>query len=184
MFNSWSRTQRNTLRPAAGDSPTSQTANPATRRYTQGAFRVISPRKTATTFLLITRLRHELKCGPNTCRDLFWEALRIATTPQTIDEHPRVLSRPGPRADAFGFGLREQEEGIHAHYGRTGYWPGESKRSSVQPDCSHPQYAAVDRRKLEHAWQVAVTGENRSYRNGICPFETCYPGMASALRPR
>src|ERR1051325_1241548 len=39
IFNSWSRTQRNTPRPTAGDSPTSRAANPATRRCTRPATR-------------------------------------------------------------------------------------------------------------------------------------------------
>ena len=123
-------------------------------------------------------LGHKVVISPEWIDDVDWpeSKLSIDLTRQAIKDSPPY--EPNTSLS------REQETRIHAHYGRTGYWPGESKRSSVQPDCSHPQYAAVDRRKLEHAWQVAVTGENRSYRNGICPFETCYPGMASALRPR
>src|SRR5262249_47175068 len=67
MFNSWSRTQKSTPRLAAGDSPTSRTANRATRRCTKPASPATSLPKIATLSSLVTRLRPELKHAPLSC---------------------------------------------------------------------------------------------------------------------
>jgi hypothetical protein len=63
-LNSWSRTQKNTPRPAAGDLPTSQRANLVTRRCTQSASRATRLQKTMTTFSLATHLRPGLNNAP------------------------------------------------------------------------------------------------------------------------
>jgi hypothetical protein len=63
-LNSWSRTQKNTPRPAAGDLPTSQGANLVTRRCTQSASRATRLQKTMTTFSLATHLHPGLNSAP------------------------------------------------------------------------------------------------------------------------
>src|SRR6516164_10762111 len=60
MFSSWSRTQKNTPRPAAGDSATSPTANPATRRCTKLASPATSPQKLATMSSPATHIERQL----------------------------------------------------------------------------------------------------------------------------
>src|ERR1700738_3387647 len=66
MFNSWSRTQKSTLRPVAGDSPTSRTANPEMSPSIKRASPATSLRKLTTTFSLNTHRRRK----PNTLHDL------------------------------------------------------------------------------------------------------------------
>src|SRR5215475_9057844 len=78
MSSSWSRTRRSTPRPAAGDLPTSPTANPATKRYTNSASPATSRRKIATSFSPTTHLRPELKPAPDSWRDQFLDAAMIA----------------------------------------------------------------------------------------------------------
>jgi hypothetical protein len=55
-FSSWSRTRRNTRRPAAGGTLTSTTASLPKRPCSQPAFPATRPSRTATTSLLVTRL--------------------------------------------------------------------------------------------------------------------------------
>jgi hypothetical protein len=55
----------NTLRPAAGDTPTSRTANLVIRRCTRSASPVTCLQKIATTFSLTTHLHPELKRAPD-----------------------------------------------------------------------------------------------------------------------
>ena len=55
-FSSWSRTQENTPRPAAGGSLTLPTANPPTRRCTTPAFPATRPSKLATLSSTVTHL--------------------------------------------------------------------------------------------------------------------------------
>ena len=59
MFNSWSRTQKSTPRLAAGGSPTSRTANLATRRCTKRASPATCLPKIATSSSRITHRRPE-----------------------------------------------------------------------------------------------------------------------------
>src|SRR5215831_8935105 len=64
MFSLWSRTRKSTPRLAAGDSPTSRTANLATMRCTRPASLVTCLPRVATTFSLNTHLRPEFKQAP------------------------------------------------------------------------------------------------------------------------
>src|SRR3974390_3370470 len=78
MFNSWSKTQKSTPRPAAGDTPTSRTANLAMRRCTKPASPATCLPKITTTFLLTTHLRPELKHAPISWRINFLDTANAA----------------------------------------------------------------------------------------------------------
>jgi hypothetical protein len=70
-------------------------------------------------------LGHEVLIAPEWIESVSWaeSTLSIDLTRQAIKDSP-----PYDPKKALS---REQETGIHAHYGRTGYWPRESKHSPV-----------------------------------------------------
>ena len=70
-------------------------------------------------------LGHKVVISPEWIDDVDWpeSKLSIDLTRQAIKDSPPY------EADAPL--SREQEAGIHSHYGRTGYWPREAKHSPV-----------------------------------------------------
>jgi hypothetical protein len=70
-------------------------------------------------------LGHKVVISPEWIDDVDWpeSKLSIDLTRQAIKDSPPYE----PNAPLS----REEEAGIHAHYGRTGYWPRESKHSPV-----------------------------------------------------
>jgi hypothetical protein len=71
----------------------------------------------------------------------WWLGHKVLIAPQWIDyvswaeskvsvDLKRQTIKDSPPYDGTVSFSREQEAGIHAHYGRTGYWPGESKNAA------------------------------------------------------
>jgi hypothetical protein len=72
-------------------------------------------------------LGHEVLIAPEWIEAVSWteSTLSLDLTRQAIKNSPPY----DPKASLS----REHETGIHAHYGRAGYWPRESKHSPVPP---------------------------------------------------
>ena len=82
--------------PAAGDLPTSRTANRAMRRYTKSASPATSLGKIATTFSLATHQRPELTHA-DSWRDQFFDAARMTVDAAKERAQPQRLLSAHPR---------------------------------------------------------------------------------------
>ena len=71
-------------------------------------------------------LGHEVIIAPEWIDDVDWAESHVSI------DLTRQAIKDSPPYDPKGSLSRDQETGIHAHYGRTGYWPREAKSPAVQ----------------------------------------------------
>ncbi len=72
-------------------------------------------------------LGHKVLIAPEWIEHVDWteSTVSVGLTREVIKHSP-----PYDSAAPLG---REQEAGIHTHYGRTGYWPREAQHAQAQP---------------------------------------------------
>jgi hypothetical protein len=71
-------------------------------------------------------LGHEVIIAPEWIDDIDWAESHVSI------DLTRQAIKDSPPYDPKGSLSRDQETRIHAHYGRTGYWPREAKPPAVQ----------------------------------------------------